>query len=139
MTMPSQIQVARRLLCVAAVVGASLILAACGGDGDSEAQNPLPGPTPTTINPNQPEVLNLPTVDGYLVSASLTGVVLNTADGELTLAVDEQDAPLLGIEHLQSHAGLTSLGFRVYYQQRGDQRFIKRAFEIAPPPFDPAE
>lgn len=139
MTMYPQTPAVRRLLCLATVVGASLILAACGGDGDSEAQNPLPGPTPTTINPNQPEVLNLPTVDGYLVSASPTGVVLNTAEGELTLAVDEQDAPLLGIEHLRSHAGLTSLGFRVYYQQRGDRRFIKRAFEIAPPAFQPAE
>lgn len=138
MTMHSRIPAVHRLLRLATVAGVSLMLAACG-DSDSEAQNPLPGPTPTTISPNQPDVLNLPTVDGYLISASTTGVVLNTADGELTLAVDEQDAPLLGIEHLQSHAGLTSLGFRVYYEQRGDRRFIKRAFEIAPPSFGPPE
>jgi hypothetical protein len=137
MTMYPQTPAVRRLLSFAMVVGASLSLAACGGDDDGEAQNPLPGPTPTTINPNQPEVLNLPTVDGYLVSATASEVVLKTAVGELTLAVDAQDAPLLGIEHLQSHAGLTTLGFRVYYQQRGSQRFIKRAFEIAPPAFDP--
>lgn len=116
----------------AAVVPCTLIVAACGGN--DEAQNGLTGPTPTTLMPEQTQAPNLPNVDGYLLSASTESVVLLTADGEQTFSVDEQDAPAVGIEHLQSHAGVHTLGFRVYYDEQGDRRLVKYAQEIPPPP-----
>lgn len=128
----------RRLLCsVAAVTFGALAFTACGGE-DTESQDPLGGPTPTLLTPSQQRAPNLPSIDGYLISASSAGVVLKTAEGELTFVVDEQDAPQLGLEHLQSHAGLATLGFRVYYRQKGDQRLVKQAVEIPPPPLEAA-
>lgn len=127
----------RRLLCCITVTVGALTLTACGGQ-DTAAQDPLAGPTPTLLTPSQQEAPNLPSIDGYLVSASTAAVVLKTAQGELTFVVDEQDAPQLGLEHLQSHAGLQTLGFRVYYEQQGDQRLVKQAVEIPPPPLEAA-
>jgi hypothetical protein len=119
-------------------VSCVLALAACG-DNDDEAQDPLPGAPPTTLTPGEAQTPNLPFVDGYLVSVSETELVLTTADGEQTYAIAEQDAPALGIEHLASHAGINTLGFRVYYEQRGDERFAKQALEIPPPPLEQPE
>ena len=113
-----------RTLGCAAVAACALVIAACGGN-DDDAESNLPGPMPTTLTPEQTQAPNLPTVDGYLLSASTEQVVLLTADGEQTFIVDEQDAPALGIEHMQSHAGVNTLGFRVYYDEQGDRRLIK--------------
>jgi len=122
-----------RLLGAAAIAACALMLAACGGDDD--AQDALPGVTPTTITPQGPDP-NLASVDGYLISATETAVVLHTADGQQTFAVAEEDLAQLGIGHLASHAGIQTLGFRVFYPQKGDQRFVKAAQEIAPPPIE---
>lgn len=123
----------RRLLCsAAAVTVGALTLAACGGE-DTETQDRLGGSTPTLLTPSQQQAPNPPSIDGLLISASFTEVVLNTAKGRVTFAVDEEDTPQLGLEHLQSHAGPATLGFRVYYEQQGDQRLIKQAVEIPPP------
>lgn len=127
-----------RSLAWAAVAACAFVIAACGGN-DDEPDGNLPGQSPTTLTPNDTQAPNLPSVDGYLVSATDTEVVLTTADGEQKFAVAEQDAPALGIEHLQSHAGINTLGFRVYYQEQGDQRFVKQAVEIPPPPLEGAE
>ena len=127
-----------RLLCCAAVAACSLPLGACGGNDEDATQRSLPGPTPTTLTPGQTQAPNLPSVDGYLLYATNEKVVLLTADGEQTFAVSDQDAPELGIEHLQSHAGIDTLGFRVYYEQQGTRRFVKQAAEIPPPSLQPA-
>ena len=72
-------------------------------------------------------------MDGYLISVSETELVLRTAEGEQRYASAEEDLPALGIEHLASHAGINTLGFRVYYEHRGDRRLAKQALEIPPP------
>ena len=120
-----------RLLGAAAIAACTVMLVACGGDDN--AQDALPGATPTTINPGEPQDPNLESIDGYLISASETAVVLHTADGEQTFAVAQEDVPQLGIGHLQSHAGIQTLGFRVFYAEEDGQRFVKAAQEIAPP------
>lgn len=126
-----------RLLSWAAVAACALSFAACGGADDAESS--LPGAAPSTLTPERTQDPNLPSIDGYLVSATTEQVVLRTGDGEQMFTVDEQDLPALGIEHLASHAGLETLGFRVYYEQQGDRRFVKRADEIPPPPLQGAE
>ncbi len=121
----------------AIVIACTLIMAACGND--DEADNGLPGSAPTTLTPEQTQEPNLPSIDGYLISATTENVVLRTGDGDQTFTVDEQDAPAIGIEHLASHAGINTLGFRVFYERQGDRRFVKQAVEIPPPALEGTE
>lgn len=122
-----------------ACLAATLVLAtaACGAEDAPERDVGLGGPTPTTLTPSQPAAPDLPSVDGFLLSATETEVVVRSQDGERTFPVKPEDRPKLGLEHLGSHAGLTDVGFRVYYRDEGGRRFIKYATEI-PPPFAPA-
>ena len=124
----------RRHALVACALVAGLVVG-CGGDEDEgERDIGLDGPTPTVIAPSEPAVPDLPSADGFLRSASETRVVLATADGKRdAFDVNPEDVPKLGIEHLQSHAGLTDVGFRVYYEEEGGRRYIKYAHEIPPP------
>jgi hypothetical protein len=128
----SMMRTIHRVLFAATIAACALTIGACGDD-DAEPQATLPGPASTTITPGQAQEPNLPTIDGYLISASETAVVLETADGEQTFSVAPEDAPQIGIEHLQSHAGINTLGFRVYYTERDGNRFVKQAVEIPPP------
>lgn len=112
---------------------ACALIVGCGGD-DRQSPNVA---APTTLTPQQIRPPDLPSIDGYLISASTDGVVMLTAEGEQTLLVDEQDVPALGLEHMQSHAGINTLGFRVFYEQRGNRRFAKQAREIPPPALRP--
>ena len=125
-----------RPLTWAAVAACTFVVAACGGNDDDGNSS---GPVVTTLTPEQTQAPSLPSVDGYLISASTEEVVLRTGDGKQTFTIAEQDLPALGIEHLASHAGINTLGFRVYYEQQGDRRFVKRADEIPPPALPPAE
>lgn len=125
-----------RLAIVSVAAIATLALAGCGGD--DEADSPLADPAVTTLTPQQAQEPSLPSVDGYLVSATAEGVLLKTRDGDQTFAVAEQDLATIGIEHMQSHAGIQTLGFRVFYEERDGQRFIKQAMEIPPPSLEPA-
>jgi hypothetical protein len=117
-------------------VVAALIGAGCGGEDEPRERDiGLDGPSPTVIAPSEPAVLDLPSTDGFLRSANEREVVLVTADGRRKVfKVRPEDVPKLGIEHLRSHAGLTDVGFRVYYEEEAGTRVIKYAHEI-PPPF----
>ena len=123
----------QRLSCCAAAVACALLLAACGDDDDQQSA----GSTVSTATPRPIATPELPTLDGYLVSASTRKVVLQTAEGEQTFEVDEQDAPQIRIDRLRERAGDTTIGFRVFYAQRGDRRVVKKASEIPRPSFDP--
>ena len=115
------------LLLVAACTG----LAACGGDDEPpDTQVVVPEETAT---PEAADASATPSVDGYLISVNQRRLVLRTQQGEETFRISLADLPTLGLPHLQSHAGITSIGFRVFYQQIGGKRFVKGAVEIAPP------
>ena len=124
----------QRLSCCAAAVACALLLAACGGDDDDQQSA---GSTVSTATPRPIATPELPTVDGYLVSASTKKVVLQTAASEQTFEVDEQDAPQIRIDRLRERAGDTTIGFRVFYAQRADRRIIKKAQQIPRPSFEP--
>ncbi len=104
---------------------AAIALAACGesDDGSSAA---TPTPTPAAAE-------SIPTVDGYLIAADQESVTLRTQQGEEKFMVAPVDLEAVGIGHLASHAGLTDIGFRVYYEEQGGKRYIKGSEEIAPP------
>ncbi len=116
----------------AAVVAACALTFAACGDGD-QAKSPQTGQTPTAIGPAQAKEPTVPSVDGYLVSASDDGLVLQTADGRQTFSVAKQDAPQVRVERLRPHAGSKTVGFRVFYAQRDGRRFVKQVREISPP------
>lgn len=108
----------------------ALVLAGCGGDGASSEADP------EVIVPEQTAVPyeGYESVDGFLETAHLGAVVLVRPDGErIVFRVREENLPTIGIEHLASHAGVTDIGFRVYFEQKGKRRFIIGAEEIAPP------
>ena len=105
-------------------------LAACGGDEASS------GSDPEVIVPEETAVPyeGYESVDGFLETAHLGGVVLVRPNGQrIVFRVRQRDLQTIGIEHLASHAGVTDIGFRVYYEQKGKRRFIIGAEEIPPP------
>jgi hypothetical protein len=115
-----------RLLAPALVVVA---LAGCGGDDQSSSDPEVIVPEETAVPYEGYE-----SVVGYLESADLQRVVLRTAEGKrVTFRVRQQNLPTIGLEHLQSHAGVTDIGFQVYYEQQGKRRFIIGAEEVPPP------
>ena len=122
--------------CCAVAVVCALLLAACGGDDDDQP-SPAAGSTVPTATPRPIATPELPTVDGYVVSASTKRVVLQTAGGEQTFEVDEQDAPQIRIDRLRERAGDETVGVRVFYAQRSGRRVIKKATEIPRPSFEP--
>ena len=124
----------RRFSLASVITVLVLAVGACGGEDAPERGVGLEGPSPTTLTPAQQAAPDLPSVDGFLVSASETEVVLETPDGaEQRFPVKAEDVPRIGIEHLGSHAGVTDVGFRVYYQDEGGQRYVKLSTEIPPP------
>jgi hypothetical protein len=71
--------------CMPVVTTIALMAPGCGGDDEPRERNlGLDGPTPTVIAPGEPVAPDLPSIDGYLRSASETKVVLLTADGDRT-------------------------------------------------------
>jgi hypothetical protein len=118
---------AARLLAVGL---AALAFGACGG-GEASSQD-----DPEVIVPEETAVPyeGYESVDGLLETAHMGGVVLVRPNGErIVFRVREQNLPTIGLEHLASHAGVTDIGFRVYYEQKGKRRFIIGAEEIPPP------
>ena len=118
----------RRLLALA-LVPLCIGFAACGGNDEApETQVIVPEATaaPATTDPN--------TVDGYLMSATPQHIVMRTQEGDEMFRIKPRDVEALGIGHLASHAGVPSIGFRIYLQEIDGERFVKGAEEI-PPPF----
>jgi len=114
----------------APLVAACLGLAACDGDVEQPTtQVVVPTATATPEAPTGDQTF----ADGYLINADAKTLVLRTQEGAETFYVSRADLPVLGIPHLQSHAGITSIGFRVEFIQVGKKRFAKTAMEIAPP------
>ena len=108
------------------VVIAALALAACGEDTGSDD-------SAATATPTAEAAQSVASVDGFLLSATETEVVVRTQAGDQTFTVAPADVEAVGIPHLASHAGLTDIGFRVYYVEEGGVRYIKGSEEIAPP------
>jgi hypothetical protein len=117
---------------LAATACAALLFVGCGGDDAADEPPTTQGERPVPAYDPAPD---LPSLDGYLLSATESRVVLQRPHGgRVTFRVKPADVERLGLRHLASHAGLTDVGFRVYYTREGDRRFIKYAKEIPPPP-----
>jgi hypothetical protein len=109
----------RRIASVAlAATLATTALTGCGGD--------LPG--------ERTETSAEKSVVGLMENADENGVVLRTPDGtRRTFKVRDEDAKALDLKHLDSHAGFTDVGFRVYYRSEGGVDYAVAAEETKPP------
>ena len=98
--------VAALVVCVAAV-GLILLF----GGGSSEPSKPA-------------SAEDLPYVDGTLVVAEETRLVLRPSDGgaEITFTIRPEDVGNFDIAHLQSHSSI-GIPTRIYYQQDGATRY----------------
>lgn len=117
----------RRLPRLVALLAVAALLAACGSDGDGSESAATA--TPEAAATEQA----IKQQDGFLLGADEKKVLLRTQEGEMVFEILPEDLEAVGVPHLQSHAGLTDIGFRVYYEERGGKRYIKGSEEIAPP------
>lgn len=119
-----------RLKAMLTLAAAAIVAGGCGGGSDTA--------TPDISTKELEQERNAPqestSMDGFMISASADGVVIKTAEGkEERFAVREADIERIGLGHLASHAGITSIGFRVAYEEQDGERYILGATEIPPP------
>lgn len=69
-------------------------------------------------------------VEGRAVSASNSELLLRTADGEMTFSIREEDVRAIDPEHIQSHAGIESIGFKVFYRTIDGVNYVVSVEEI---------
>lgn len=77
-----------------------------------------------------PDSAALQQVDGRGVSASDTELVLRTADGERTFQIRPDDVQAIDPAHFDSHIGIPTLGFRIYYLTEANIDYAVSAEEI---------
>ncbi len=104
------------LLAALAALLSVFVLAACGGSSSSNDDGASGG--------------ELLTVEGRSVSATPDEIVLRTADGDRTFQVTAEDRPAVDPEHFESHAGVETLGFRIFYRTEGETDYAVSAEEI---------
>ena len=118
-----------RLPRLAAMLAVTALFAACGDDEGSSGETTTSETPAATATAEQ----TIQQQDGFLLGADEQKVVLRTQEGEQVFQILPEDLEAVGVPHLASHAGLTDIGFRVYYEERDGTKYIKGSEEIAPP------
>ena len=95
----------RRLISAIAIVGVvtcgALAITGCGNEVTRAAESAASA--------------GIPSIDGRGVSVTDSELVLRTADGDRTFAIRAEDVNAVGPEHIESHLGIESIGFKVYF------------------------
>lgn len=127
---PSQVLLFGVFLLVAALAVAALVALPRLLDGGGE-DAALPQVNVGSDQSQQPQG---PSVVGLMQSADDQKVVLSFPDGTTReFLVRPGEEQRIGIGHLASHAGLTDIGFRLFYETEAGKDYIVGAFETAPP------
>lgn len=95
----------RKLPAVAAAVligGGAVLLSSCGAEGPSPAASSA-------------SASGLASVDGRAEKVNSKELVLRTANGTKTFKIRPEDEAAVGPEHVESHMGIATIGFKVYY------------------------
>ena len=119
----------RRLPHLVALLAVAALFAACGSD-DNESDSAATATPEATAAATEQAIQQQ---DGFLIAADEQKVTLRTQEGEEIFEILPEDLEAVGVPHLASHAGLTDIGFRVYYEDRDGKKYIKGSEEIAPP------
>ena len=121
----------RRLPHLVALLAVAALFASCGSD-DKEPESAATATPEATATAAAEDAIQQQ--DGFLIAADEQKVTLRTQEGEQIFEVLPEDLEAVGVPHLASHAGLTDIGFRIYYEDRDGKKYIKGSEEI-PPPF----
>ncbi|WP_461188459.1 hypothetical protein [Arthrobacter sp. Z4-13] len=111
-------QCPRPLVAATTVLMAAVLLAGCSSPAGT-APDSAPAVNASAGTSAVAGANGLQQVDGRGVSASDTELVLRTAEGERTFQIKEEDLEAIDPKHFNSHVGVPSLGFRVYYRTEG--------------------
>ncbi|NQU37826.1 MAG: hypothetical protein HQ526_09575 [Actinobacteria bacterium] len=117
---PSHAPVARKIqMTMAAVVlgGGALLLSGCGAEGASPAASSA-------------SASGLASVDGRAEKVNSKEIVLRTVNGTQTFKIRPEDEAGVGPEHVESHMGIPSIGFKVYYVTDNGVDYAVSAEEI---------
>ena len=96
-----------KALVVAAIAMMVLVVGACGGGGDAGEAG-----TPAAANAGAEAMKQL---DGRGVSATDEELILSTPGGEWTFKIRPEDVAAIDPAHVNSHAAVPEIGFRVFY------------------------
>lgn len=120
----------RPLVAATTVLIAAVLLTGCNSPADT-APGSAPAASASAGTGAVAGANGLQQVDGRGVSASDTELVLRTAEGERTFQIKEEDLQAIDPAHYNSHVGVPSLGFRVYYRTEGGVDRVVSVEEIA--------
>jgi hypothetical protein len=81
-------------------------------------------------SPEETEASSLQQVDGRAISATEQELVLRTADQEYTFQIRPEDVAAIDPGHIQSHSGVESIGFRVFYRNIDGVDYVVSVEEI---------
>jgi len=81
-------------------------------------------------SPSANQSSGLPSVDGRAVAASNEEITIRTSDGERKFQVRDEDVSAIDPVHIQSHVGVATLGFRIYYRNINGQDYAISVEEI---------
>ena len=98
--------------------------------GCATTQEAEPAPTPEQTQTEQEAPSALVEIQGRAISATDEQLVLRTADGEMTFAIREEDVRAIDPKHIQSHAGIESIGFKVFYRNIEGVDYVVSVEEI---------
>ena len=107
-----------------ATLSLTLILSGCA------TGSVTPEPTADQSQEETSEASSLTEVLGRALSANETELVLRTESGEMTFSIREEDVRAIDPEHIQSHAGIESIGFKVFYRNIDGIDYVVSVEEI---------
>ena len=98
--------------------------------GCTSSQEVESAPTPEQTQTEQEAPSELVEIQGRAISATNEQLVLRTADGDMTFAIREEDVRAIDPKHIQSHAGIESIGFKVFYRNIEGVDYVVSVEEI---------
>jgi hypothetical protein len=115
----------------ALVLSATAVSLTVSGCAESATQPPTSNESSQVEeNPEEDTSGGLVEVQGRAISASNTELILRTADAELTFQIREEDVRAIDPEHIQSHSGIQSIGFKVFYRNIDGVDYVVSVEEI---------
>lgn len=105
----------------------ALVLSGCAAQSADPESAATPAPEQTQQEAAPSPLIE---VEGRAVSASDTELILRTIDSEMTFQIREEDVRAIDPEHITSHLGVESIGFRAFYRNIDGVDYVVSIEEI---------